>query len=114
METINCFEPAILSQVVMFVKDNGKKMFLDAKIVIQKGTKATALVVDNFLVATIENEQHTQVIVIDKAHEVPTFTVSVDEKNQLDISAYASRIDSKEDIQQRKDTWCTLVTKILE
>lgn len=113
METINCFEPAILSQVVTFVKDNGKKILLDTKIVIQKGTKATAFELDNFLVATIENEQHTRIIVIDEAHEVPTFTVSVDEKNQLEISAYASRIDSKEDIQQRKDTWCRLVTKIL-
>ncbi|PTX61612.1 hypothetical protein C8N46_104255 [Kordia periserrulae] len=114
METVNCFEPVIFSQVVTFVEKKGKETLLDAKIVTQKGTKATVFVVDSFMIAAVGSEEDTRLIVIDETHKNPTFTISVDEENHLDISAYASRIDSEEDIQQRKETWCTLVTKILK
>jgi hypothetical protein len=112
METVHCFEIDTFSKVLKVVQNQGVEVLLDNKLVIQKGTKATELVFENFALECV-NDTNDRLIVVDNTHAIPTFTVSKIDGN-IQFSAYASRLDTEQDIQQRKDTWCMLITKVLQ
>ncbi|MFK7749604.1 MAG: hypothetical protein AB8B65_14505 [Kordia sp.] len=111
METVNCFEIHTFSKVLNVVQNKGTSVFLDTKLVIQKDTKAKEYVFENFVLESIENRED-MIVIIDGTKVIPTFTVSK-VGTSLNFSAYASRIDSEDEKQQRKDIWCQLATKIL-
>jgi len=112
METVHCFEIDTFLKVLKVVQNEGDEVLLDDKLVIQKGTKGIELVYNNFALECVEHT-NDKLIVVDNTYTIPTFTVSKID-GSIKFSAYASRLDSEQDIQQRKDTWCALVTKILE
>ncbi|MEM6719603.1 MAG: hypothetical protein AAF611_09825 [Bacteroidota bacterium] len=113
METINCFEIKTFSKVLNLIKDQGETILLDTKIVVQKNTIAKEVVYENFTLAFVENNPNAEIVIVDATHTIPTYVVS---KNDITVnfSPYESRLDTESDVQQRKDTWCTLVSKILQ
>lgn len=112
METVDCFEIDTFSKVLKVIQNKGVEVLLDDKLVIQKGTKGIELAYENFALEYVEHT-HDKLIVVDNTHAIPTFTVSKID-GSIQFSAYASRLDTEQDIQQRKDTWCMLITKVLQ
>jgi len=112
METVNCFEIDTFSKVLNVIQNQGETVLLDTKVVAQKNTTAKEVVFENFSLAFVEDNANAAIVIVDATHAIPTYVVSKNAES-VDFSAYESRLDTEADVQQRKDTWCMLVSKVL-
>lgn len=113
METANCFDTHKFSEILNIINEKGQIVLLDTKLITQRNTNAKEFVFENYALEFLEKENDKKIIIIDDNHVIPIFTVAVID-SKISFSAYESRIDTDEDIKQRRESWCYIVTNILK
>ncbi|MBC8756318.1 hypothetical protein H2O64_16710 [Kordia sp. YSTF-M3] len=112
MEKATCFDIDTFSMLTTLIQEKGRQMLLHKRLVAGENETAKEIRFENYLIELVTESNTHKIIVIAIERTIPTYVCEVkDEK--LFFSAYEARFDIDKDVQDRKDNWCMLVTKIL-
>lgn len=94
------------------IQEKGTAIMLHERLVADVNEMSKEIAFEHYLMALVTNDKTYKIIVIDTENIIPTYVCEVRDA-KLVLSAYEARFDMDIDIQNRKENWCMLVTKMV-
>ncbi len=112
MNTKTCFNIDTFSMISKLIEEKGKTVMLYERLIASEDEKAKEISFENYVLELVVYDTTSRIVVIDTQKNIPSYFCEIIE-DELYFSAYESRIDSEQDMKDRRANWCMLTTKIL-
>ncbi len=108
----NCLTIENFNSITDYIKDHGEQTKLSKRVLSDKESLSLEISLGNRFIELEDYQDYKRIIIIDKSkdNEIPPYFVS-SSNNQIQISAYYSRLDDEKDVKTRAEDWCKIISE---